>query len=808
MILKRIIERLGGYTIKTRLVMAFIALISIPMLISTLIVSNLITKKLTGLSHQRLKLAAVNIKGNLEKDTKKLLLEQASYYARSGEIVLGVGLNASRQEFQNILIPVRKILNIDVVEVLDQNGVVLAREWKGAGQKEGAISSPDLISTALSGRDFVSLIEGQKGINLIVGSPISSNNKTIGIFVLGRYIDTEFLESLKSITGMDSLLGNSKGEIVLSTAKINTGEKIKDITLANKSKDGINIYTGTINKEEWHLASIELKDWKENTIATLYIIDSLSSLKEDVNKIRYTLILMTSIFLAVVILLGVITARRIVNPMERVIGLLKNIAEGEADLTKRLDISSKDEVGQLAGWFNTFVDTLQGIIKKVTATSENVVGAMKNISDFSKSVSTGAQKQSISIENTAASLNQMDSSLNKVSEHMTELSTISDDVAASVTEIVSSIQEVSKQAEKSAISVDETSSSIIEMGQSITEVSKEVESLTSMAEETAASISEISTSIKEVEKGAKLSADRSEQTLKLAQDGKEAVSKTLDGMHAIKESVEGSANIVKKLGDKSKEIDKILNVINEIAEQTTLLALNAAIIAAQAGEHGRGFAVVADEIKNLAERTAVSIKEIDPIIKSIQTETQDAAKAMDSGLKSMRDGVTLSTLAGDALNKIAASAEDTRNMVFQIAKATLEQSKGSEQIKISMSNVTRSVNTILKATQEQATGGRRISLAAEEIREVTGQVKRATLEQSKGSNQISKAMGDIANRVQSALTSINEQKGESKLILKAISEIENTTTENVDRVSSMDFEVVKLTELVKQLQDQVGRFKV
>ena len=279
-------------------------------------------------------------------------------------------------------------------------------------------------------------------------------------------------------------------------------------------------------------------------------------------------------------------------------------------------------------------------------------------------------------------------------------------------------------------------------------------------------------------------------------------------MHAIKESVEGSANIVKKLGDKSKEIDKILNVINEIAEQTTLLALNAAIIAAQAGEHGRGFAVVADEIKNLAERTAVSIKEIDPIIKSIQTETQDAAKAMDSGLKSMRDGVTLSTLAGDALNKIAASAEDTRNMVFQIAKATLEQSKGSEQIKISMSNVTRSVNTILKATQEQATGGRRISLGAEEIREVTGQVKRATLEQSKGSNQISKAMGDIANRVQSALTSINEQKGESKLILKAISEIENTTTENVDRVSSMDFEVVKLTELVKQLQDQVGRFKV
>jgi methyl-accepting chemotaxis protein len=808
MIIKRIIEKLGGYTIKTRLVFAFIALISIPMLVSTLIVSNLITKKLTSLSHQRLKLAAANIKGNLEKDTKKLLLEQASYYARSGEIVLGVGRNASKQELQNILVPIRRILNIDIVAILDSNGVVLAMEFKDATRQEGAISSPELISTTASGKDFVSLVAGQKGINYVVASPIVSGNKAIGIFILGKYIDKEFLESLKSITGMDSLMSNSKGEIVLSTAKINTGEKIKDLTTVNKSKDGINIYTGTINKEEWHLASIELKDWKDNTIATLYIIDSLSALKEDVNKIRYTLILITSLFLAGVIFLGVITARRIVNPIERVLGLLENIAEGETDLTKRLDISSSDEVGQLARWFNTFVGTLQGIIKKVTGASENIVSAMANISSFSKDVTNGAQKQSISIEDTAASLNQMDTSLNNVAEHITELSSISEEVAASLTEIVSSIQEVSKQAEKSAISVDETSSSIVEMGQSMTEVSKEVESLTSLAEQTAASISEISTSIKEVEQGARISADRSEQTLKLAQDGKGAVDKTLDGMHVIKKNVEESAEVIKRLGDKSKEIDKILNVINEIAEQTTLLALNAAIIAAQAGEHGRGFAVVADEIKNLAERTAVSIKDIDPIIKSIRSETHDAIKAMDSGIKSMRDGAALSTLAGDALHKIAVSAEDTRNMVFQIAKATLEQSKGSEQIKISMANVTRSVNTILKATQEQATGGRRISLAAEEIRDVTGQVKRATLEQSRGSSQISKAMEDVSHRIQSILKSINDQKKESKLILKAISEIEDTTTENVDKVTSMDFEVVKLTDLVRQLKEEVKRFKV
>jgi methyl-accepting chemotaxis protein len=338
-------------------------------------------------------------------------------------------------------------------------------------------------------------------------------------------------------------------------------------------------------------------------------------------------------------------------------------------------------------------------------------------------------------------------------------------------------------------------------------VSNEVESLAALADETATSIGEVITSIKEVEKSAKLSADLSEKASKIAQEGSETVAQTIEGMDNIKVAVEVSSEVIKRLGSKSKEIGKILSVINEIAEQTTLLALNAAIIAAQAGEHGRGFAVVADEIKNLAERTAVSTKEIDALIKSVQSETHDAVKAMDAGLSSVLEGVNLSNRAGSALENIAKSSEDVRTMVFQIARATVEQSKASEHIKDSMANVTQRVSRVLKSTHEQAEGGRRIEKAAEEMRNITGQVKKATLEQSKGSGQISKSVENMAHGVQSVLKNINDQKKESELILKAVNNIESVSVENMDGVTSMDFEVVKLTDLAKQLREEVKRFK-
>jgi methyl-accepting chemotaxis protein len=161
------------------------------------------------------------------------------------------------------------------------------------------------------------------------------------------------------------------------------------------------------------------------------------------------------------------------------------------------------------------------------------------------------------------------------------------------------------------------------------------------------------------------------------------------------------SHLISSLGSYSREISEILNVINDIAEQTNLLALNAAIEAARAGEQGRGFAVVADEVRKLAEKTSHSTTEIGDMIKSIQTQTTHAERAMDHSLKCVESGVDLSSAAGDSLTQIIASVNELQEMVQNIASSTEEISTTAENVNQDieeiayMSKKTKSLSTDL-----------------------------------------------------------------------------------------------------------------
>ncbi len=148
-------------------------------------------------------------------------------------------------------------------------------------------------------------------------------------------------------------------------------------------------------------------------------------------------------------------------------------------------------------------------------------------------------------------------------------------------------------------------------------------------------------SIGQVETNANETARLSEQVSEDAQSGVESLQKTLSGIDRIKETSRTAAGVIESLGKRISDIGNILNVIDDVAEQTNLLALNAAIIAAQAGEHGKGFAVVAEEIKDLAERTGASTKEIAELIRSIQEESRNAVAVMNQGVKNVEEGVQL-----------------------------------------------------------------------------------------------------------------------------------------------------------------------
>jgi len=186
------------------------------------------------------------------------------------------------------------------------------------------------------------------------------------------------------------------------------------------------------------------------------------------------------------------------------------------------------------------------------------------------------------------------------------------------------------------------------------------------------------------------------------------VSQAIDGMNRISASVMESARTIETLGKSSDEIGEIIAVIYDIADQTNLLALNAAIEAARAGEQGRGFAVVADEVRKLAERTTKATKEIASMIKSIQSDTDGAVKSMSAGTEEVEKGVSLVNQAGGSLDQIVEVVASVTDMIQQIATAAEEQSAAAEEI-------STNVEAVATITKETATGANQSSVATQEL---------------------------------------------------------------------------------------------
>lgn len=238
----------------------------------------------------------------------------------------------------------------------------------------------------------------------------------------------------------------------------------------------------------------------------------------------------------------------------------------------------------------------------------------------------------------------------------------------------------------------------------------------SQALEVVTQVEEMTRTILSTSKNATLASDASKKAGQVAREGGEVVEKTVDGMNRIAVFVEKASEKIQALGKNSEQIGEIVQVIDDIANQTNLLALNAAIEAARAGEQGRGFAVVADEVRKLAERTTKATKEISDMIKRIQEVTENVVASMSEGSTEVKTGKTLAQKAGESLKEIIFASDAVLDVVNQVAAASEEQSVTSEQIN-------RNVETISKVTNENAAGIQQIASAADELNKMTTNLK-------------------------------------------------------------------------------------
>jgi twitching motility protein PilJ len=239
--------------------------------------------------------------------------------------------------------------------------------------------------------------------------------------------------------------------------------------------------------------------------------------------------------------------------------------------------------------------------------------------------------------------------------------------------------------------------------------SKEIEETTSQVLEVSRSISAVSTT---AEEGAQVA----QRSLAAADKGRLAVQDSISGMNDIREQIQETSKRIKRLGESSQEIGEIVELISDITEQTNVLALNAAIQAASAGEAGRGFSVVAEEVQRLAERSGEATKQIGAIVKTIQADTQDAVAAMEKSTQGVVEGAKLSDAAGQALSEIDQVTKSLAQLIEQISRSTSAQAEATNQVAQNMQEILDITRQTTRGTQQTAGSIRDLSAVAQELK--------------------------------------------------------------------------------------------
>jgi methyl-accepting chemotaxis protein len=391
-----------------------------------------------------------------------------------------------------------------------------------------------------------------------------------------------------------------------------------------------------------------------------------------------------------------------------------------------------------------------------------------------------AQNQGTSLDDTSAAMAEMAATVRTIAASVDSLASSAEESGSSILEMSAINDEMADNIQELASAIEETAASIEQMIYSIKEVAKNIEDLALAAEQTSTSMNEMEASINHVEENATATARLSEDVIRDAERGADAVKRTLFGIDEIRQSSRTAGEVIRQLGDRTAAIGNILNVIDDVAEQTNLLALNAAIIAAQAGEHGRGFAVVADEIKELAERTGASTKEIAELIRGVQDESRNAVAAIARGERSVEAGVALSQAAEGALTEIVGSAGKATEMVKAIAMATVEQSKGSKVVADAVDRIARTVQQVAAATAEQARGSEQIMRSTERMKTLSTHVELSSQEQSKGSRQIAAAIEHISDMVRQLHQAQTEQARGSEQLLAAVEQLRSSQFRQIE----------------------------
>ncbi len=418
----------------------------------------------------------------------------------------------------------------------------------------------------------------------------------------------------------------------------------------------------------------------------------------------------TLAIMLVIVIIALLFTRTLTRPINALRDASKRMAEGDA--SARVDLKRADELGQLGDAFNGMVANIQTSTRALQGEKEKAELA---IVDAERAKSSAEEAQ----QYLAGSVERMLGAIEKFAQGdlTVELKVSSNDeigrLFVGFNRAVANVRSMIVQVNEAVTLTTRSASSI---RTATDQIANDVREQSTQVMDIAAAVEEMSMTIADNARTATETADLSDSSGKTAEESGAVVQQTVKKIQEIAGVVQHSAQIIERLGKSSNQIGEIVSVIDAIAEQTNLLALNAAIEAARAGEQGKGFAVVADEVRKLAERTTHSTQQIADMIRSIQTETNAAVHSMKNGRLRVDEGLELADRAGLALQNIEKNIVQTIGMVAQMAAATEEQAQTS-------SDISNNVASVSQISTNSARGATEIAGAANELGHLTDNLR-------------------------------------------------------------------------------------
>lgn len=677
------------------------------------LINGIIILRLSNMIETEIDKKITAVKNKTISDRADLLaqMEQVSeILANNKDIILGAVLS-DNSSIRSIVIPFAKQGFSFIIAADAEYSVISRTDSESFGN---TLSMEKKESGANVGE-----IDGKLSLYYI--NKILDEGDLAGYLVIGYFIEDKLAETLKNKIGASEVsIISSNEEIFASSFEDETKKDLMDYALVPIIKDN---------------SDYQIKAYVDNTV-----------IKSGLSRAKIGSLFITVII--AVVLVGVSVAGvniLIVKHIKNLRAMFEDISTGEGDLTKRIRISTKDELEELSHHFNSFMDNLEKIISLGQKTAYQTLQGTKEIN-------IALDQEHTASDNILDSTDQISSTMFKISEILDSIVTGSNN-----------------QSEE----LDRMNSTISAMVEDLGGVKLESDSMMNNVAATTSEIERVAASVEEISTFITRSAATMEKSYKYSAEGEKSIKQLIEVMNDILSKVNDTKKEVYNLREQSDAIKNIIQVIVDISDQTNLLALNAAIEAARAGEAGRGFAVVADEITKLAYKTQKSTKDVGEIISHITGGIEKSVKAMNKSLEEINKGAELLDNTQSVFNNITVVAQEVKGSMENLLVTAENQKQGVNNMISATNSMQEVIEKVGESVSVQADKGIELSSVIGSINEITDDLRLKISEENKQIKDIEKFIESIISAIVQNSASIEETSNTVKGILDIVQSLDD-----------------------------------